>query len=464
MSHVSRRDFIRLTGAGAWGSVWLGARAVRCTQRRRWGSPRRQSPRPAKTVIQLYLAGGMTHIDTFDPKPKAPPTVRSFYKPIPTNVPGIEICELFPLLAKQADKYTLLRSITAPGGGHGGYVMLCNAMIPNECSSTHPSAKLIYPEVGAVVGLKKREDGSYQGDIPPWVCIPDIPWGGNNYGFLPPKYQAFCVGDPNNKYFRAPGVSLSPDEAKHLEKRPAPAGGHGRRGHGQAAGRRPPTDSARPLFACSPATPRRPSTCPRKKTRSASATDARCSARAASWPASWRKSASPSSRSPGAAARSKALTAGTCTSASMRTSLLCPILDRGVSALIEDLAQSGLLEHTIVILHSESSKAPEWNVDAKKLGGKHPGEVGGRKDYNLVMSALVAGGGFKPGQVVGESDEEGRYVKTRPIYPWDMWESIYQLIGIDPNDKLPNPYGCAAYVSPATACSYARAGILKEIM
>ena len=87
-----------------------------------------------------------------------------------------------------------------------------------------------------------------------------------------------------------------------------------------------------------------------------------------------------------------------------------------------------------------------------------------RDSYNLVMSALVAGGGFQAGKVVGESDEEGRYVKSRPIYPWDLWESVYQLLGIDPNDKLPNPDGCVAYVSPATACCYARRGILKEIM
>ena len=65
---------------------------------------------------------------------------------------------------------------------------------------------------------------------------------------------------------------------------------------------------------------------------------------------------------------------------------------------------------------------------------------------------------------MGASDGEGRYVKSRPVYPWDLWESVYQLLGIDPNDRLPNPDGCVAYVSPATACSYARGGILKEIM
>ena len=65
---------------------------------------------------------------------------------------------------------------------------------------------------------------------------------------------------------------------------------------------------------------------------------------------------------------------------------------------------------------------------------------------------------------MGESDAEGSLVKSRPVYPWDLWESVYQLMGIDPNDRLPNPDGCAAFVSPAAACSYERGGILKEIM
>ena len=89
--------------------------------------------------------------------------------------------------------------------------------------------------------MKKLEDGSYKGDIPPWVCIPGIPWGGNNYGFLPPKYQGFCVGDPNDQYFKAPGVSLSPDEAEALREAPRPAGGRERR---RARGKPPAAQTA----------------------------------------------------------------------------------------------------------------------------------------------------------------------------------------------------------------------------
>ncbi|MGA2066466.1 MAG: DUF1501 domain-containing protein [Thermoguttaceae bacterium] len=460
-SGMDRRDFMRLAGGGALGLGLAGGLPAPALAEPSAAIPKAK----AKTVIQLYLEGGMTHIDTLDPKPNAPPTIRSFFKPIPTNVPGIEITELLPLLAKQADKYTLLRSLTAPGGGHGGYVMLCNAMIPNECSSPHPSAKLTYPTVGAVVGMKKLEGGGYKGDIPPWVCIPGIPWGGNNYGFLPPKYQGFCVGDPSDPNFKAPGVSLSPDEEKRLAKRRALLAAV------DAGGKTKPP-AARTVDALREAAFRLLTGDAKKAFDLAQEKDAvrerygrnrfgqgcLLARRLAEYGV-------PFVTVPWGGGEVKGADGWDMHErVNVNLRLLCPILDKGVSALIEDLAQTGLLEHTIVVFHSESSKAPDWNVKLESLGGKHPGEVGGREHYNNVLSALVAGGGFKAGQVVGESDAEGRYVKSRPIYPWDLWESVYQLIGIDPNDKLPNPDGCVAYVSPAAACSYARGGILKEIM
>jgi hypothetical protein len=141
--------------------------------------------------------------------------------------------------------------------------------------------------------------------------------------------------------------------------------------------------------------------------------------------------------------------------------LMGSMLDRAVSALIEDLAERGMLEHTIVVLFSEMGLSPFWEPKPKT----YPGEFdGGRNHWNACFSTVVAGGGFKGGKVVGESDEIGAYIKTRPVYPWDLWESVYQLMGIDPNGRLPNPSGCVAYVSAANACGWPRGGILKEIM
>ena len=121
---LDRRDFMRLTGAGALGLGLAG------------GAPAAIPKARAKSVIQIYLEGGMTHIDTLDPKPNASPSVRSFFKPIPTNVPGTEITELLPLLAQQADKYTLLRSVTAPGAGTAA--MSCSA---TRCFPTNAPAR-----------------------------------------------------------------------------------------------------------------------------------------------------------------------------------------------------------------------------------------------------------------------------------------------------------------------------------
>ena len=457
-SHWDRRDFLRATGAGVLGVGLAGGiipRAAGAVLKAR-----------AKSVIGIYLSGGWTHIDTFDPKPNAPPTVRSFFKPIATNVSGIEITELFPLMAKCTDKYTIIRSQTAPGGGHGGYVMLCNAMNPKEAASTHPSAKLVYPCVGAIVGLKKVEDGTYKGDIPPWVCIPDIPWGGNNYGFLPPKYQGFCVGDPNWRDFRAPGVSLSPEEEKRLEKRRALLSAVGLGGKEKAPAAQAAEALRQSAFRLLSGEAKKVFDLALEKKETRDRYGRHMLGQSCLLARRLAEYGVPFITVPwggGEVQGSFGWDMHEQVDRSLR--LLCPILDQAVSALFEDLARRGTLKDTIVILYSESSKAPDWNVKPETLGGKHPGETGaGREHYNEVMCTLVGGGGFKGGKILGESDDQGRYIKSRPVYPWDLWESVYLLMGIDPNDRLPNPDGCTAYVSPATACSYARGGILKEIV
>ncbi len=460
-SNISRRDVLRLGTAGVLGLGLAEGLALRALGEAQTGIP----PAKAKSVIGVYLEGGMTHIDTFDPKPNAPPSVRSFFKPIATNVPGTEITELLPLMAKVADKYSIIRSTTAPGGGHGGYVMLCNAMNPKESPSLHPSAKLVYPCVGAVVGMKKVENGSYQGDIPPWVCIPGIPWGGNNYGFLPPRYQGFCVGNPNDQYFKAPGVSLSPEELKRFEKRRALLEVVSPAGKGQAPAAKA-TDALRlSAFRLLSGDAKKAFDLSLEKKETRDRYGRHQLGQSCLLARRLVEYGVPFITVPWGGGDVKGSDGWDMHErVNVNLRLLCPILDQAMSALFEDCAQRGLLKDTIIMLYSESSKAPEWNVKPETLGGKHPGETGGREHYNEVISTIVGGGGFKGGRIVGESDAEGRFVKSRPVYPWDLWESVYQLLGIDPNDRLPNPDGCVAHVSPATDCSYARGGILTEIM
>jgi len=131
-------------------------------------------------------------------------------------------------------------------------------------------------------------------------------------------------------------------------------------------------------------------------------------------------------------------------------------LDHAFSALIEDLSQRGLLESTIVVCVGEFGRSP-------KIQTKPP-FVNGRGHWCHAFSAVVAGGGFKGGQVVGETDEIAGKVVSWPTYPWDLWASVYKLLGIDPDGPLPDPSGCVVPVSPIASGKVPTGGILSEIM
>jgi uncharacterized protein (DUF1501 family) len=136
--------------------------------------------------------------------------------------------------------------------------------------------------------------------------------------------------------------------------------------------------------------------------------------------------------------------------------VLLPPLDQGFSALLEDLAQRGLLESTIVTWYGEFGRTP-------KIDPKPPWDSG-RHHYGNAQSVIVAGGGFKGGHVVGETDAKGEFPKERTLYPWDLSASMYTLLGIDPDSRLPHPHGCVAYVTPRTGGEIPSGGLLKEIM
>jgi uncharacterized protein (DUF1501 family) len=132
------------------------------------------------------------------------------------------------------------------------------------------------------------------------------------------------------------------------------------------------------------------------------------------------------------------------------------MLDQGFAALIGDLAQRGLLESTIVVWHGEFGRTPRIALE--------PPWNGARQHFSACFSAVVAGGGFKGGRVVGASDARGEVVSERPVYPWDLIGSIYTLLGIDPRELLPHPQGCVASVTPLGKAGLPSGGLLTEIM
>jgi uncharacterized protein (DUF1501 family) len=133
-----------------------------------------------------------------------------------------------------------------------------------------------------------------------------------------------------------------------------------------------------------------------------------------------------------------------------------PEMDRGFATLLTDLSERGLLDSTIIWWSGEFGRRPkiQWN----------PPWNGGRGHYGHCFSSVVAGGGFKGGQVVGVSDAKGEYPKDRPVYPGDLIGSMYDLLGIAADAKLPHPQGKTIRVTPTAAEGYKTGGRLKEIM
>jgi uncharacterized protein (DUF1501 family) len=136
---------------------------------------------------------------------------------------------------------------------------------------------------------------------------------------------------------------------------------------------------------------------------------------------------------------------------------LLPVLDGGFSTLLADLAARGLLESTIVVWAGEFGRTP-------KLTRESPWN-GGRDHFGTVFSVVVAGGGFKGGQVLGSSDDKGEKVKERPVYPWDLTGTIYQLLGINAKGELPSTQGgMKAKVLPPLPPKTKSGGLLKELV
>jgi hypothetical protein len=132
-----------------------------------------------------------------------------------------------------------------------------------------------------------------------------------------------------------------------------------------------------------------------------------------------------------------------------------PELDNGMATLIEDLSDRGLLDTTIVWWIGEFGRTPKVDWGSPWNGGRH--------HYGHVFSSVVAGGGFKGGQVVGASTDKGEYVKDRPVYPCDLIATLYELVGIDPEGSLPHPMGEFVRAVPGPDEGLEMGGRLKEI-
>ena len=399
----------------------------------------------AKSVIQIFLWGGMSHNDTWDPKPDSGyEYMGELPNAIPTNVDGIQIGELFPYLAKQADKFSLIRSMTHRNNGHetAAYLM----------QTAHaPGERLAYPSVGAVFAHFKSP--TYKGMIPPYVVLTQPQGRFSEEGFMGPRLKPFATGgDPNAARFEVEGVVSRgiTDARQHLRREllnQMNTMGDAMSASPQLAASEEAKKQAyelilgqgREVFDLSKEKPELRDRYGRH-TFGQDCLAARRMVEAGvpyiviNYPGGWDTHSSHF--------------------ATMRRQ--CPQLDQGVAMLLQDLHDHGLLESTIVWCSGEFGRSPK--VDWQ------PPWNGGRNHHGNVFTAFVAGGGFKGGRIVGASDAKAEEVKDRPVYPVDLLGSIYALSGIDANAKLPHPMGTEARVLPADEEGVKSGGLLTEIM
>ena len=401
----------------------------------------------AKAVIQIWMWGGPAHLDTFDPKPDAGNDYCGPLKtPIETNVSGVRISELLPLLAKQTDKYSLIRGMTH---GVNAHETASYTVQTGRISGGHE----VYPSVGAVVSLFKGYNAGYKGLIPPYIVLTQPQGRFSEAGFLGSRYKPFATGgDPAAARFAVEGVvaqgitgerqqgrreylhqlntlaNTLPGDPQLLAAREAEEQAYELilGDAGKVFDLSQEKDELRDLYG--------------RNTFGQSCLAARRLVERGvpyitiNYNGGW---------------DTHKLNFQT-----MRRKL--PEMDKGMSALLADLAQRGLLDSTIVWWNGEFGRTPKVQWEAPWNGG--------RGHHGAFFSALVAGGGFKGGQVVGSSDARGEEVRDRPVYPVDLIGTMYRLLGIDPEARLPHPLGTPTKVLATPAEGIKSAGLLKELV
>jgi hypothetical protein len=442
---LSRRELVRLGLCGATGLLMSEGRS--------WAAPAASRPAAtqptggkAKAVIQIWMWGGPAHLDIWDPKPEAGNDYCGpLNHPIETNVSGIRVGELMPLLAKQADKYSIIRSMTHGSNAHetGSYLVQ---------TGREPGGRVVYPSVGAVVSLFKGYDAGYKGLIPPYIVMTQLQGRFSEAGFLSSRAKPFATGgDPAQSRFAVEGVIAEGVSDQRQRNRrdllhKLNTLGHALPGDAQLAASDDCEKQAYDLILGDAG---------KVFDLSQEKDDLRERYGRNTFGQSCLMARRLVERGvPYVTINYNGWDTHKQHFQAMRRKL--PEMDKGVATLLQDLSDRGLLDSTVIWWSGEFGRTPKVMWEAPWNGG--------RGHYGKVFSAMLAGGGFKGGHVIGASDAHGEEVKDRPVYPCDLIASVYNRLGIDPAAKLPHPQGLDVRATPSAAEKVKSGGLLKEIM
>ncbi|MCP4941540.1 MAG: DUF1501 domain-containing protein [Planctomycetaceae bacterium] len=430
---VKRRDLVRVGGLTALG---LGMGDY-LRHQRLWGAEGKAATK-AKSCILIWLDGGPSHLETFDPKPEAPLEVRGPLGTIPTTIPGIRFSECLPKTAAAMNQIAIVRSMTSPLGEHnfGTHYLM---------TGYKPTPVLEYPAYGAVVSQLHRGSGV----LPSNIAVPSFNVGGSQLtgsGYLPAATRPFSVGgDPSKADFAVRDLDFFQGlDLTRLDRRRQFVAALNAFEEGKAKDQNhssdPDLERAYQLIASE---------------------DAKRAFLLREEPAAVRKQYGGKTIGQSCLLARRLVERGVPfvtvndrgwdTHEKLQVRLkdgfagakvdvgLVPTLDHALSALISDLDQRAMLDETLVVVMGEFGRTPKLNTR------------GGRDHWPRVFSVLMAGGGVAGGQVIGSSDAVGESPLDRPVTPSDLAATIYTLLGIDPKKEFQTDDGRPVRISPYEA-------------
>jgi hypothetical protein len=447
---VSRREWLRIGGLTGLGL--LGARGASADN----VAVRSAGFGRAKSVIFVFASGGQSQLDMWDPKPLAPEDVRGEFQAISSAVPGVALGEHMPLLAKAADRYTIVRSMSHDDLDHGSAAYLALTGRFHEQKSANPDPRPIdLPTYGAVL-RRVRPTSRFVYDavhVNGPALVPTRPAPGQDGGFLGQEFAPLVVGDVSQNAVAVPGLESQPElPTVRLDERRSLKESLDRYYRGLAENEQATAMSQ--LYGQALAMLASP------QCRQAFDLHAE--------PASVRERYGLYRSGQGCLLARRLVEAGVPLvtvmfnhsnrgqdTAPADTDLygwdthndifeslkvhLLPRFDWSFSALLEDLDRRGLLDETLVVCMGEFGRAPKVAFE-----GKFAGRTPGRKHWAAAYSVVVAGAGVQRGALVGATDRLGGEVVTDRYGPWDMAATMFSALGVDPSghyyDALDRPY------------------------